>query len=101
MEDWSTCNAVQYERQTDSAAWRWKKMKKKTWIRSRGVGWGRKNSYETYIRSSCNAACRVGMGRCNVDTGEREMTDPCDDGFGWCDQCDCRGSGHMGERMCS
>ena len=47
----------------DSAAWRWKKKKKKTWIRSRGVdGWGRKNSYETYIRSSCNAACRVGMG---------------------------------------
>ena len=30
-----------------------------------------------------------------------EVTDPCDDGFGWCDQCDCRGSGHMGERMCS
>ena len=61
MEDMSTCSAVvQYERQ-DSAAWRWKK-KKKTWIRSRGVGWGRKNSYETYIRSSCNAACRVGMG---------------------------------------
>ena len=25
-------------------------------------GWGRNNSYETYIRSSCNAACRVGMG---------------------------------------
>ena len=53
---------MHYERQTDSAAWRWKKKKKKkTWIRSRGVGWGRKNSYETYIRSSRNAACRFGM----------------------------------------
>ena len=57
----------------DSAAWRWMKKKKKTWIRSRGVdGWGRKNSYETCIRSSCNAACRVGMGWCNGDTGERD-----------------------------
>ena len=105
MEDWSTCCAVHYERQTDSAAWRWKKKKKKkkkTWIRSRGVGWGRKNSYETYIRSSCNAACRVGMGAVQWRYWRaREMTDPMDDGFGWCDQCDCRGSGHMGERVCS
>ena len=67
-----------------------------------GVGWGRKNSYETYIRSSCNAACRVGMGAVQWRYWrEREMTDPCNDGFGWCDQCEYRGSGHMGERVCS
>ena len=41
----------------------------------------------------------LGWWWCNGDTGEREMTDPCDDGFGWCDQCDCWSSGHMGERV--
>ena len=37
------------------------------------VGWRRKNSYETYIRS-CSAMQRVelGWGQCNGDTGERD-----------------------------
>ena len=49
----------------DSAAWRWKmKVEEEDLDPEQGscVGWGRKNSYETYIRSSCNAACRVEMG---------------------------------------
>ena len=70
-----------------------------------GSCWGNGCTRQKITDTQTGAMQRVELrwGRCNGDTEEREreMTDPCDDGFGLRDQCNCWGSGHMGERVCS